>query len=80
VLTPVQVGKLLDRLCVDLGFCLPPDDGMRLAKNPPGDVRSFVDAVFPAEGMSPEMADRHLYRQVTKVVREAFPRDSDPYA
>jgi len=80
VLTPVQVGKLLDRLCVDLGFCLPPDDGMRLAKNPPGDVRSFVDAVFPAEGMNPEMADRHLYRQVTKVVREAFPRDSEPYA
>jgi hypothetical protein len=53
---------------------------MRLAENPPGDVRSFVDAVFTAEGMNPEMADRHLYRQVTKVVREAFQRDSDPYA
>ena len=80
MLTAVQVGKLLDRLCVDLGFCLPPDDYMRLAENPPGDVRSFVDAVFTSEGMNPEMADRHLYRQVTNVVREAFQRDSDPCA
>jgi hypothetical protein len=53
---------------------------MRLAENPPGDVRPFVDAVFTAEGMNPKMADRHLCRQVTKVVREAFQRDSDPYA
>jgi hypothetical protein len=30
--------------------------------------------------MNPEMADRHLYRQVTNVVREAFQRDSDPCA
>ena len=80
MLTPVQVGKLLDRLCVDLGFCLPPDDYMRLAENPPGDVRSFVDAVFTSEGMKPEMADRHLYRQVTNVVREALQQDSDPCA
>lgn len=52
---------------------------MRLAENPPGDVRWFVDAVFRVEGMNPEMADRHLCRQVTKVVREAFRRDGDPY-
>lgn len=80
MLTPVRVEKLLDRLCVDLGFCLPPDDDRRLAENPPSDVRSFVDAVFTAEGMHPEMADRGLYRQVTKVVPEAFQRDSDPSA
>ena len=47
-MTPAQVGNLLDRLCVDLGFCLSPDDYMRLAENPPGDVRPFVDAVFTA--------------------------------
>lgn len=77
---PVQVGKLLDRLCIDFGFCLPPDDYMRLAENPPGDVRSFVDAVFTAEGMNQEMADRRLYREVPKVVREASQRDSGPHA
>jgi hypothetical protein len=53
---------------------------MRLAENPPGDVRPFVDAVFPAEGMNPETADRHMYREVTKVAREAFQGDSDPHA
>lgn len=78
MLTSGPVEKLLDRLCIELGFCLPPGDKKRLAENPPSDVRSFVDAVFAAEGLNPEMADRHLYRQVTKLVREAFRRDIDP--
>ena len=44
---PVQVEKLLDRLCVDLGFCLPPEDYIRLAGNPPS---------RGSRGMNPEMA------------------------
>jgi hypothetical protein len=35
-------------------------------------VRAFTDAVFSAEGLDPDAADRHLYRQVRDVVASAF--------
>lgn len=72
MLTPVDVQRLLDRLCGRLGFCLPPEAQYRLRENPPPDVRSFTEAVFVAEGLDPETADRHLYRQVRDVVAKAF--------
>jgi hypothetical protein len=39
-------------------------------------VVAFTDAVFTAEGLPPETADRHLYRQVRDMVAAAF-RDVD---
>jgi hypothetical protein len=64
---------LLDRLCIQLGFCLPPDAYDALVENPPADINEFTNAVFVAEGFGdPSTADRHLYRQVRAIVLEAF--------
>ena len=71
-----RVRKLLDQLCVQLGFCLPPEDAQRLASDPPTEVRAFTDALFSAEGFSPETADRHLYRRVRDMIASAF-RESE---
>ncbi|WP_144128278.1 hypothetical protein [Catellatospora sichuanensis] len=64
-----DVQRLLNELCIKLGFCLPPDDIRRLCESPPGDVDTFTDAVFEAEGMG-DMAyvDKYLRRQVREVV------------
>ncbi len=71
-LTPLHVSRLLGDLCVQLGFCLPPDSQLALQQNPPADPNSFTDAVFTAEGIDPATADRHLYRQVRGMIRDAF--------
>lgn len=62
-----EVRQLLYELCVDLGFCLPPQEQQRLQEAPPGDADGFTDAVFRAEGMHP---GRHgqLRRQVRETV------------
>jgi hypothetical protein len=67
-----EVKRLLDELCVQLGFCLPPTDQLRLQQHTPTDPDAFTDAVFEAEGLDPSTADRHLYRQVRNMVRDAF--------
>ena len=69
---PEEIEKLLSRLCIDLGFCLPPAEIERLKATQCTDARSFADEVFRAEGLDPEMADRHLYRQVLRQVAESF--------
>lgn len=74
MLTDDQVRMMLDQLCVDLGFCLPPAQIERLARDPPTDVVPFTDEVFRAEGLDPETADRRLYRRVHDVVARAFER------
>lgn len=74
MLTESEVEKLLYDLCVQLGFCLPPDEQQRFKVSPPADVRSFTDAVFIAEELDPNMAERHLYRQVRDMIADAFRR------
>jgi hypothetical protein len=64
-----RVKRLLSKLCVELGFCLSPDDNRRLIENPPADPDSFTDAVFRAEGMDPRL-HRQLYRYVCDIVAE----------
>lgn len=68
-----DVQRLLDELCVKLGFCLPPGEGRRLEQSPPGDVDSFTDAVFEAEGMG-DMSYTDLRRQVRDVVDQHMSR------
>mgnify|MGYP003395920024 CR=1 FL=1 len=72
ILSEAETSKLLDTLCVKLGFCLPPLERKRIEDAPPEDARGFTDAVFTGEGMNPELADRHLYRQVLAMVRQSF--------
>jgi hypothetical protein len=64
--------RLLYRLCVELGFCLPPADRERLERQGPEDVVAFADAVYRAEGLDPLTADLHLYRQVKQMIADAF--------
>ena len=72
-----DVDLLLDTLCARLGLCLAPSDRQRFRTNPPSNVAAFTDAVFAAEGLTPAVVDRHLYRQVRDLVREAFDRAQD---
>ena len=69
-----ELRRLLDRLCVQLGFCLPPEGQQRLTETPPSDVLSFTNAVFIEEGLDPSTADRDLYRQVRDVIADSFRR------
>ena len=72
MLSRAESEGLLSKLCVDLGFCLPPAEQDRLASDPPKDVGAFTDAVFSAEGLDPATADRSLYRRVRDVIASAF--------
>jgi hypothetical protein len=47
-LSESQITHLLETLCIELGFCLPPDVGKTLISNPPDTVDEFTQAVFPA--------------------------------
>ena len=51
----VAVQRLLDELCVELGFCLPSREQARLLQSPPTDPDEFTNAVFAAEGMDPHL-------------------------
>ncbi|MBK8252691.1 MAG: hypothetical protein IPK82_08490 [Polyangiaceae bacterium] len=63
---------LLDKLCVDMGFCLRATEVERLANDPPEDAIAFTDEVFRSEGLDPQTVDRHQYRQVRAIVSDAF--------
>ncbi|MBO2445965.1 hypothetical protein J4573_02585 [Actinomadura barringtoniae] len=69
-----DVAYLLRDLCIDLGFCLPPEDQARLCASPPADIDSFTDAVFQAEGMDP-LLHKKLRRRVRETVAKAFEAD-----
>jgi hypothetical protein len=68
MLTPMEVQSHLDKLCVEAGFCLPPEAQERLRVHPPADPIAFTNAVFMAEGLKPELAERRLYRGVHAAV------------
>jgi hypothetical protein len=53
MLSASEVEWLLDTLCVDLGFCLPPAARKILIEHPPTGPDDFTDAVFVAEGSIP---------------------------
>ncbi len=72
-----EVKSLLSKLCIDLGFCLSPKEENQLLEMPPDDVGSFTDAVFLAEGINPQYANRQLYRQVKTLISEAFQKHYD---
>ena len=70
-LTTSEIEDLLTKLCVDLGFCLPPSAVLRFKNSPPPDIDSFTDAVFIAEGLDPR-SDRKLRAQVRAIVSDRF--------
>jgi hypothetical protein len=68
-----EVQRLLDELCVKLGFCLPPEEARLLRRSPPTDVDGFTDAVFDAEGLG-DMRRTNLHDQVRAVVDQHMSR------
>ncbi len=60
----VAVQRLLDELCVELGFCLPSRARASLLQSPPTDPDEFTNAVFAAEGMDPHLFP-HLRSEVS---------------
>ena len=45
-----SVRRLLEELCRNFGFCLPPEEQARLRSDPPNTPGAFTAAVFIAEG------------------------------
>lgn len=58
------VRRILNDVCVELGFCLSPTECARLEAAPPRSVDSFTDAIFLSEGIDPRLADGELWRLV----------------
>lgn len=75
-ISPAQIELLLSELCVELGFCLPPDAQARLKSDPPVDADDFTDAVLRAEGLDPQMVPRHLHRDLRAKIAKRF-RDAE---
>jgi len=72
----IEVRQLLDKLCIDLGFCLPPLAQSQLEQMPPDEAVAFARAVFIAEGMNPDWAGRRLFRQVRDCIADAMHRSA----
>lgn len=68
----MDVTRLLDELCVRLGYCLPPEDRDRLIAGPPSSIDAFTDAVIEAEGLDPILMDTQRRQQVRRMVAAAF--------
>ncbi len=76
----MDVDKLLDDLCVVLGYCLPPDDQLRIIANQPQTIDAFTDAVIAAEGLDPVLLDSGKRREVRRMVAAAFGEPISPVA
>jgi hypothetical protein len=46
------------------------------SRRPPDDADEFARAVFTAEGLNPDSADRHLFRQARNRIAEAMRRST----
>jgi hypothetical protein len=67
-----EVAYLIKDLCRDLGFCLLAEAANKFESNPPRTIDAFTRAVFEAEGLDPDIANRSMYDQVTRIVTAAF--------
>lgn len=76
MLTSTDLSWLLKDLCVRHGFCLPPEAEQQLALNTPETPEDFTRAVFEAEGLKFEFADRAMRRLILSVVARAFANSS----
>ncbi len=68
----MDAARLLEDLCVRLGYCLPPEDQQRIINDPPASVDGFTDAVVVAEGFDPDLMATEQRQQVHRLVAAAF--------
>lgn len=76
-MSSAQVETLLYELCVELGFCLPPDEQARLRESPPTNVDAFTDAVIRAEGIDPADIQLRMRRDIRSRVAEHYRKAED---
>ena len=74
MLTPEEIDSVLYKVCLDLGFCDIRSDSDMLRTD---DIDEFTRAIRSAEGLPPDGADRHLYRQVRHLVANAFEKHAE---
>lgn len=58
----------LNDLCVQLGYCIPPEEQEAILANPPANAEAFVDAVLVAEGRNPVVLTRAERRALLEIV------------
>jgi hypothetical protein len=76
-LSTEEVESLLDKLCVELGYCLPRQSRQQIVGNPPATVEAFVDAVLTAEG--PEYPSNRIRRQLHDGIATFFEQVATAY-
>lgn len=64
---------LLDKLCLESGFCIPPVDAVRISQSASLTADEFASEVLRAEGMNPEY-ELSWYRAIRKCFIEVFGR------
>jgi hypothetical protein len=78
VLNLQGTGFLLAALCDQLGLCLPPEARVKLVEQAPPDAKSFVDAVFSAEGLVRAPSHRALYGDALALAEGVFADHARP--
>jgi hypothetical protein len=53
-LSAADILALLDRICDEQGFCMPPPDRARIAAMTPLGAEAFAEEVLAAEGFDPQ--------------------------
>ncbi|KRR23666.1 hypothetical protein CQ14_32105 [Bradyrhizobium lablabi] len=66
-----RLSHLLDELCVDWGFCIPPADARRIASTTPLTADQFAHAVLTAEGFVPEY-EKRWFKQIRQRFVDGF--------
>jgi hypothetical protein len=73
-LTEKQASGLLWDLCVELGYCLPPEQNAQIQREPPTNPRDFAELVMKLEGVG--TGDSDMYDEVLERALSAFQKAS----
>jgi hypothetical protein len=65
-----KIEHLLNDLCIDLGFCIPPEDIKRITEAGSWEADNFACQVLIAEGMNPEYEKQWRSRIRNKFVEK----------
>jgi len=68
-LSPIQVDRLLDELCVELGFCVSPTTRVRLQRQPEPGIAAMTECLFRAKRINPQAAGaEQMFQEVLSLV------------
>lgn len=68
-MSPIQVDRLLDELCIELGFCVSPTTRVRLQRHPQPEIAAMTDCLFRAKRINPQTAGaEQMFQEVLSLV------------